>query len=296
MMQNFKTLKMENRDGVLVITMNNPPVNQLSDHFTAEIQEAVTEAFLDTDVKAIVITGIGKNFIAGADLKEIYQIRDKELLLRKVRTAGDFYNRIELGPKPVVAAINGNALGGGLELALACHYRAALKNARLGLPEVQVGLMPGAGGTQRLPRLVGLADGMDMIVAGSAVTAEKAASIGLIDELVETEDIVQAGVEAAKKFISGDLSLEAVRTRLRNDKLPTSGDLEEAAANAKATAIKRAKGCIAELKAMEAIEKGLSLDIRADMEREVQLFCDCALSDAGRNAMATFLNSRAARK
>jgi 3-hydroxyacyl-CoA dehydrogenase/enoyl-CoA hydratase/carnithine racemase len=288
----FKTLKTENRDGVLVVYMDNPPVNQLSDHFTAEIQEAVTGAFLSENVKAVVVTGTGKNFIAGADLKEIYRIREKELLLRKVRTAGDFYNRIELASKPVIAAINGNALGGGLELALACHYRVALKNAVLGLPEVQVGLIPGAGGTQRLPRLVGLEDGMNMIASGLAISAEKAASLGLVDELAV--DAVQAAVDAARRFVSGDLSLEAARTRNRGGRLPSASKLKDAAAKAKATAMKRARGCISELKAIEAMEKGLSLDIQADMDREVELFCDCALSDPGRSVMATFLNTRSA--
>jgi enoyl-CoA hydratase/carnithine racemase len=173
MKRDFQTIRVEIQQGVAVLVMDNPPVNQLSDHFTAEIADAITGAFHDSEVKAIVLTGTGKNFIAGADLKEIYQLTEKESVRRKVKTAADFLNQIELGPKPVIAAINGNALGGGLETAMACHYRLASKGAKLGLPEVQVGLITATGGTQRLPRLVGLTNALDMITTGNPIAAEK---------------------------------------------------------------------------------------------------------------------------
>ena len=120
-----------------------------------------------------MLTGTGKNFIAGADLTEIYKVTEKEPLLPKVEAMSGFLNQIETGPKPVIAAINGNALGGGLEIAMACHYRVASKGVQLGQPEVKVGLIPGAGGTQRLPRLIGLPNALEMMTVGNPIDAEK---------------------------------------------------------------------------------------------------------------------------
>ena len=112
-----------------------------------ELVEGITGGFEDPEIKAIVLTGTGKNFIAGADLTEVYKVKEKAAMLPKVRAMSAFLNQIEVGPKPVIAAINGNALGGGLEIAMACHHRVAAKGVQLGQPEVQVGLIPGAGGT-----------------------------------------------------------------------------------------------------------------------------------------------------
>jgi enoyl-CoA hydratase/carnithine racemase len=274
--------------------MDNPPVNQLSDHFTAEIGEAISGAFQDAEVKAIVLTGTGKNFIAGADLKEMYSRWEREPLRQKVKTAGALLNQIELGPKPVIAAINGNALGGGLEAAMACHYRVASKGAKLGLPEVRVGLIPATGGTQRLPRLIGLADAMEMITTGNPIIAETALPRGLIDEVVEPDNLMPAAVAAAEQFVSGKLSLNNRRTRFRDTRLPGTAELKAVANSAKATVIRKTKGHIAPLKAIEALEKGLSSDIEADIDREIDLFCDCALSDVAKNLIGTFLNTRAA--
>jgi 3-hydroxyacyl-CoA dehydrogenase/enoyl-CoA hydratase/carnithine racemase len=294
MKQDFKTMRIEIQQGVAVLLIDNPPVNQLSDHFSGEIAEAITSAFQDSEVKAIVLTGTGNNFIAGADLKEIYHVKDKDQLLSKVRTAAGFLNQIELGPKPVIAAINGNALGGGLETAMACHYRVASKGAKLGLPEVQVGLIPGTGGTQRLPRLVGLINALEMITTGSPVTGEKAASRGLVDEAVEPENLAQAATAAAQRFISGELSLNSRRTRFKYNRLPSMGELKAVANSAKAKAAAGPKGDIARVKAIEAMQKGLSTDIEADIDREIDLFCDCALSDVAKNLIRTFLSTRAA--
>jgi|GEM_PF-4531842 len=130
MKTDFENVKVEVHDGVVVLFMNNPPVNQLSGNFVMELAEAISGGFQDSDIKAIVLTGTGKNFIAGADLKEVYKVKEKESLLPRVRSMSGFLNQIEMGPKPVIAAINGNALGGGLEIAMACHYRVAAKGRR----------------------------------------------------------------------------------------------------------------------------------------------------------------------
>jgi enoyl-CoA hydratase/carnithine racemase len=203
MQTDFKNLKVEVQDGVAVLFMNNPPVNQLSERFVMELVEAVSSGFQDSEVKAIVLTGTGKNFIAGADLTEVYKAKEKETLLPKVKAMSAFLNQIETGPKPVIAAINGNALGGGLEIAMACHYRVASRGVKLGQPEVQVGLIPGAGGTQRLPRLIGLPNALEMMTVGNPIDAETALPRKLIDEVTEPENLVQTAVAAAAKFAPG---------------------------------------------------------------------------------------------
>ncbi len=294
MKTDYQTINVELTDGVAVLTLNNPPVNQLSDRLKKEMVEAVSDGFLDQTVKAIVLTGTGKNFVAGADLTEIFKIDEREPVLLRVRTMSDFFNAIEMGPKPVIAAINGNALGGGLEMAMACHYRVACKGAHLGQPEVKVGLIPGAGGTQRLPRLIGLPVALEMMTTGNPIDAEKGLSMGLIDEAPDPENLGQAALAAAHKFISGEMSLDARRTRNRDNRLPSAAELRAVADGAKSMAMKKAKGYLAPFKVIEAVEKGLSFDIEADILREGDLFSDCAISDVAKNLIGIFLNTRAA--
>jgi enoyl-CoA hydratase/carnithine racemase len=202
MKTDYKTIEVDLRDGVAVFTMNNPPVNQLSKHFVIELVEAITEAYSDDDVKALVLTGTGKNFIAGADITQIKDVKTKEELSSGLKENMKFINSIETGPKPMIAAINGNCLGGGLEIAQVCHYRVAVSGVNLGQPEVQIGLIPGAGGTQRLPRLIGLPNALEMITIGKPIAAEKAYTRGLVDEVVEPEKLMEAAVKAAGRFIS----------------------------------------------------------------------------------------------
>lgn len=294
MKTDFKTVKVEFQSGVAVLLLDNPPVNQLSEHFVMELVEAVTGGFEDPDVKGIVLTGTGKNFIAGADLTQVYKVTEREALLPKVEAMSAFLNQIEMGPKPVIAAINGNALGGGLELAMACHYRVASKGVQLGQPEVKVGLIPGAGGTQRLPRLIGLPNALEMMTVGNPIDAEKGMSRRLIDEVTDPDTLVQAGVTAATGFISGAISLDSRRTRKRYSRLPSAAELKAMANGAKFIAMTKAKGYIAPFKVIEAVEQGLSFDMEADIGREGHLFCDCATSDVAKNLIGIFLNTRAA--
>jgi 3-hydroxyacyl-CoA dehydrogenase/enoyl-CoA hydratase/carnithine racemase len=294
MKTDFKNVRVEVQNGVAVLFMNNPPVNQLSEHFVMELIDAVSSGFQDSDVKAIVLTGTGKNFIAGADLKGIYTVKEKEPLLPKVRAMCDFLNQIEMGPKPAIAAINGSALGGGLEIAMACHYRVAAQGVQLGQPEVQVGLIPGAGGTQRLPRLIGLANALEMMTVGNPIDAEKGLYRRLIDEVVDAASLVPAAVAAANRFISGAISLETRRTRNRYNRLPSAAELKAMANGAKFMAMSKAKGYLAPFKVIEAVEKGLSYDIEADIRQEGDLFCDCVVSDVAKNLIGIFLNTRAA--
>ncbi|HTY23248.1 MAG TPA: enoyl-CoA hydratase-related protein, partial [Desulfomonilaceae bacterium] len=294
MRTDFKYLTTEIRDGVAVFIMNNPPVNQLSPPFVMELFEAVSDGLQDSEIKAIVLTGTGNNFIAGADLTHVYTAKDRDSLLPKVKAMAKFLDQIETGPKPVIAAINGNALGGGLETAMSCHYRVASKGVQVGQPEVKVGLIPGSGGTQRLPRLIGLINALEMITVGNPIDAEKALSRRLIDEVADPENLVQTAVNAANKFISGKMSLENRRTRNKFNRLPSTAELKAMSNGAKFMAMSKAKGYIAPFKAIEAMEKGLSFDIEADVDREIDLFCDCAVSDVAKNLIGIFLNTRAA--
>ena len=292
----YKTIKVELRDGVAVVVIDSPPVNQMSPQMAQDFGEAITEAFGNDEVKAIVLTGTGKNFIAGADITQLQAVKSREAIYEKALMGARFMNGIEVGPKPVIAAINGNCLGGGLETAMACHYRVAAKGVNLGQPEVQIGLIPGAGGTQRLPRLIGLPNALEMIVAGKPIKAEKAYSRGLVDEVVDQEALLDTALKAAGRFISGDLNLKIRTTRNRNDRLPSAAEKKAFLDVSKMMTAQKAKGYIAPFKAIEAFEKGLSYNIEADIETEVGLFADCAVTDVAKNLIGIFLNTRAAGK
>ena len=296
MKKDYKTVQVELKDGVALFILNNPPVNQLSQHFVLELAEAFVEANGDEKVKAIVLTGTGKNFIAGADITQIKEVKTKEELLPKLRDNVRFLNAIETGPKPVVAAINGHCLGGGLEIAMVCHYRVASQGVNLGQPEVQIGLIPGAGGTQRLPRLVGLRYALEMITTGKPIRAKVAHARGLVDEVAEPDQLLTAAVNAANRFITGQTNIKFRRTRNRHDRLPSAAEKKGMLELAKAMTAAQAKGYIAPFKAIEAFEKGLGYDIDADIETELDLFADCVISDVAKNLINIFLNTRAAGK
>ncbi|UCG07962.1 MAG: enoyl-CoA hydratase/isomerase family protein [Desulfobacterales bacterium] len=294
MKTDFKTITVELTDGVAVFTMNNPPVNQLSPQFRSDLAEAFTEAYGDDAVEAMVLTGTGKNFIAGADITEIKDIKKKEELASGLKQGLQFLNSVETGPKPVIAAINGNCLRGGLELAMVCHYRVAAEDVNLGQPEVQIGLIPGAGGTQRLPRLIGLRYALEMITIGKPIKSNIAHQRGLVDEVVAPEKLVDAAVKAAKRFISGKLNIKLRTTRYRYDRLPSAAEKKGLIDITKMMAASQAKGYIAPFKAIEAMEKGLNYDIEPDLDLEADLFGDCAVSDVAKNLIAIFLNTRSA--
>ena len=294
MKTDYQTIQVEMRDNVAVFTMNNPPVNQLSTQFRSDLAEAFGEAYGDDDVKAIVLTGTSKNFIAGADITEIQHVENKKELVSGMMEGIKFMNHIETGPKAVVAAINGNCLGGGLELAMCCHYRIAVKGVNLGQPEVQIGLIPGAGGTQRLPRLIGLRYALEMITIGKPIKAEVAFQRRLVDEIADPDQLVDAAVKAAGRFVSGELNIKARATRNRHYWIPSAAEKKAMMDFTKAMMATQAKGYIAPFKAVEAIDRGLSYDIDTDLKREADLFADCAVSDVAKNLIGIFLNTRSA--
>jgi 3-hydroxyacyl-CoA dehydrogenase/enoyl-CoA hydratase/carnithine racemase len=253
-------------------------------------------AFGDNEVKAVILTGTEKNFIAGADITEIQQVKDRDFILPRVIENNRFLNSIEQGPKPVIAALNGNCLGGGLEIAMACHYRIAAKGIQVGQPEVQIGLIPGAGGTQRLPRLVGLADALQMIATGQPISSEEGMKKGCIDEVVSQESLLEKALEAAQRFISGELNHRERMTHQKKERLPNFVTKKMIISYARGEAEKKGKGYIAPFKAIEAMERGLSDDFEADLKIEAELFSDCAVSDVAKNLIGIFLNTRSAGK
>src|SRR5712664_3217317 len=182
------------RDGIAVITLNNPPVNGLGNALRTAIMEYLKKAEADPAVKGAVLIGSAKAFSGGADIREFNQPRTKPDL-------PDVNDQQDAMKKPLVAAIGGFALGGGLELALTCHYRVALAKSQLGLPEVKLGILPGSGGTQRLPRIVPMAEAVKMMTTGNPITADKAKQLGLVDEIVEG-DLLDAALSFTKKILS----------------------------------------------------------------------------------------------
>ena len=206
-MQSVTTQKFND---VLVVLVDNPPVNALSWHVRQGLNDSFEQGLSDESVKAIVLRCAGSTFIAGADITEF----------GKPPQGPDFnavLNMIEAAGKPVVAAIHGTALGGGLETALVCHYRIAVPSARLGVPEVKLGLLPGAGGTQRLPRVVGIEAAATMCALGEPLSATKAASIGLVDRLAGEDSLADDAIAYARELI-------AIGPRPTRDR-PLGGDI-----------------------------------------------------------------------
>jgi len=289
-----KTVKVAVQDGVAILSLNNPPVNQLSEHFVREMAEALNEAAANKAIQAVILTGTGKNFIAGADITELQTVKDRDFLLPRVMENHRFINAIEDAPKPIIAAINGHCLGGGLEIAMACHYRIGAQGVQIGQPEVQIGLIPGAGGTQRLPRLIGFADGLQMITTGQGILAEEGLKKRALDEVVPPEKLLDQALNAARRFISGEMNHKDRLTRNRKGKLPKPEEKKGIIAFARGMAAKQAKGYIAPFKAIDAMDRGLTDDFDADLKVEAELFADCAVSDVAKNLIGIFLNTRAA--
>jgi len=202
---------LEVADGVGTIRLDRPPMNALDGRVQAELAAAAREASERRDVRAVVVYGGPKVFAAGADIKEMQAMSYADMVER-IATLQAGLGSLAGVPKPTIAAVTGYALGGGLEVALACDFRVAGDNARLGVPEIQLGIIPGGGGTQRLPRLVGPARAKDMIFTGRHVRADEALAIGLVDEVVPPDEVYAAAVRRAARFATGPaLALRAAK-------------------------------------------------------------------------------------
>src|SRR5258707_6372995 len=196
-------VRYEVRDRVAILTVDNPPVNALSPGVPEAIEAAVARAAQDGEARAVVLIGAGTTFIAGADIRFFETITTREASLERSRAVHARLRNIEDCPKPLVAAIHGTALGGGMEFAMACHYRVAVPAAKVGQPEVLLGIIPGAGGTQRLPRLAGAAMALEMCTLGAPVSAERAFTAGILDRIVEGDLLTGAIAFAREKASSG---------------------------------------------------------------------------------------------
>ncbi|QQE73399.1 enoyl-CoA hydratase [Brevibacillus composti] len=206
----------QREDRIAVVSINRPPANALSQETLKELNALLDELENDSQVKVIVLTGEGRFFIAGADIKEFTQLepQDAEAMARAGQKT---FDRLETYPKPIIAAINGACLGGGLELALSCHIRLAAPEAKLGLPELNLGLIPGYGGTQRLPRLVGRGRATQMILTSEMIGGEEALRLGLVEAVYPLDQLVDKAKELAlaisqKSAATLRLALEAIHT------------------------------------------------------------------------------------
>ena len=251
------------KDGeVLVIVSNNPPVNALGQAVRAGLQAGIEEALADDSIKAVVVRCDGRTFFAGADITEFGKPPQPPSL-------PDVINAFENSPKPVIAAIHGTALGGGLEVALGCHYRVAAKSAKLGLPEVKLGLLPGAGGTQRLPRVVGVAEALNMIVIGNPIKASKAAENGLVDKLVDDAELADAAIAFAKE-VAGNATHP--KTSARNDKLAAAAADPSVFSNFMEKNGRKMRGFEAPAACVEAVKAAVELPIEEGLKKERELF------------------------
>ena len=259
---------------IAVVTIDNPPVNALGPGIPEAIQAAIESAAADADVSAIVVMGAGRTFIAGADIREFGKIVRGE---KPGRTLLPFLTAIEACAKPVVMAIHGQAFGGGLETAMAGHYRVIAAGAQVGQPEVKLGIIPGASGTQRLPRLAGFAKAVEMCAFGEPIGAEEALAAGIVDRIVEGD--LLAGAIAFAREIAGK---EAPRTSRRESKLRDHDPAIFAAARAQAQKTKR--GQTAPLAAIEAVENATRLSFEEGCAREARAVSRMPLLDAVQGA------------
>ncbi|MAI91682.1 3-hydroxyacyl-CoA dehydrogenase NAD-binding domain-containing protein [Ponticaulis sp.] len=275
------------KDGdVLVIVSNNPPVNALGQAVRAGLQAGIEEALADDSVKAVVIRCDGRTFFAGADITEFGKPPVAPSL-------PDVIEAIEACTKPVVAAIHGTALGGGLEVALGAHYRIAVPSAQVGLPEVKLGILPGAGGTQRLPRVVGVPEALSMIVTGNPIKAAKAESIGLIDKIVDEGTLEAEAIAFAKSVIG---TTDIPRTSERTDKI------KEAVADPSVFSTfmekngRKLAGYQAPIACIEAVKAAVNLPIKEGLAKERELFMKLVSGTQSAALRHVFFAERAASK
>lgn len=250
---------------ILVVTIDNPPVNALGVDVRRGLTAAIDAAGANAAVKAVLIVGSGKTFIGGADIREFGKPPMAPFL-------PDVCNGIEACSKPVIAVIHGAALGGGLEIALAAHYRLALPAAKLGLPEVALGLLPGAGGTQRTPRLIGAAAALDMMLSGRHVGAAEAAKLGLVDRVVDGADPLAAGLAYAQELVQGGAPVRRTRDATQ---LADTAAQRAAIDSARAETAKKSRGLFSPLKIVDAVQGALELPFDEGQALERKLFLEC---------------------
>jgi len=255
-MVEWQNIRTEVADNIALLTIDHPPVNSFNTEVVTELNEAMDALLGDDEVKAIVITGGGTNaFVAGADINEIRALLDQEGGLKNASRQGHkLFLKIERAEKPVIAAINGFCLGGGLELSMACHVRICSDRARLGQPEINLGLIPGWGGTQRLTRIVGKGKAAEIILTGDMISAQEAYRINLVNKVVPAGAVLKEARDLARKIVS-------------KSSLPVA----------------------AALRAMEAAQR---MSIEEGLEVESQEFGDLAKTEDAHEGVGAFLEKR----
>ena len=284
-------VRYERVDRVAVITIDNPPVNALSPDVWQGLDDAVRRAAGDPAVDAAVVIGAGSTFIAGADIKGFATLKTREQSLERSGGMHALLRRIEDCPKPVVAAIHGVALGGGNEVAMSCHYRIAAREASIGQPEVLLGIIPGAGGTQRLPRLCGTAMALEMCTDGKAVPAARALEAGIIDRIADG-DLRDTAIAFAREHIG----VSTPKTRLQTGRIVDIDAAVAACERMRTILTKTANGRPAPYAAVGAIEAGLRNGFDAGSLRERELFADCVVSSESHALRHIFFAEREAAK
>ena len=281
------TVNYELRGDIAVLEVDNPPVNPLSSGVRVGLCDQFDKANSDENVRGIVLKGAGNAFIAGADISEFGQKMEGPDLHTALKN-------IEYSEKPVVAAINGPALGGGLETALCCNYRIATEKSIVGLPEVNLGLLPGAGGTQRLPRIVGPSQALKIMLSGVPVPAKKALDQGILDG-ISTGDLVEDAISFLHKKL--DETTEHPKVRDLNEKLVEARGNENVMAEAKALASKSRKGQFAPGQIIKCVEAAIEEDdFDAGMKKESDLFLECLLHPQREAMIHIFFGERTAGK
>jgi 3-hydroxyacyl-CoA dehydrogenase len=274
--------RFEKRGNVGIIWINNPPVNAISVGVRAAIIDGVAQLALDPEIKIGILACEGRTFMAGADITEF----GKPPLSPGLHEA---INAVESSAKPIVAAIHGTAFGGGLEVALGCHYRVAITGAKVGLPEVKLGLLPGAGGTQRLPRLIGIEAALGIIVSGDPVPATQAAKTGVIDKIIEG-DLLEGALDYARALAARNAPLRKVRDlKVDAGKIPP-GFFDEA----RKRVAREKKNLFAPQRIVDALEAAATLPFDKGMARERELFLQCAQNSQSKALQHVFFAERKA--
>jgi 3-hydroxyacyl-CoA dehydrogenase len=273
----------ETHGAIALIALNNPPVNAMGVAVRLGLLDALSKAESDEKIKAIVLTGRGRCFSGGADIREFGQLRKEPFLT-------DVINKFEACGKPVVAAMHGAGFGGGCELPLGCHYRVGNGSMKVALTEIKLGLLPGAGGTQRLPRLVGIEQALEIVLSGEPVSATKAREIGFLDEIIEG-DLVQGALDYANRLIAE----EKVPRPIRSMKIDDTG-AEKLFADTRKKVSRRSRGLLAPERCIEAVESALTVSLDEGLALERKNFDELVQSDQSKAQRHLFFAERQAHK
>jgi 3-hydroxyacyl-CoA dehydrogenase len=282
-----QVVRYERHGAVGVITVDHPPVNALSAAVRQGLIDCLEEGSRDPEARALVLVGAGRTFIAGADIREFGKPPAPPGL-------NDVIARFEDAPKPVIVAIHGTALGGGLEVALGCHYRVAVPGARVGLPEVKLGLLPGAGGTQRLPRLVGARKALELITSGEHIPVEQALELGIVDWIGEGQDPLAVGLSFAERVIAEDLPRRRVRDV--EDRIDADRGNDQLFEEFRSSLARSARGLFSPFKIVDAVRAAVDLPFDEGLERERDLFMECMDSPQRAGLIHSFFAEREVQK